>query len=72
MNSIEEKLAEFREQYRRERELERLWNAASRPVQALFYYFEMEYYFIRWNWRSMTKEEATIVWPKEVDKPRKK
>lgn len=70
--SLEEKLAEFHEQYRRERVVEELWHRTLKPVQSLLHYFAMEYYFVRWNWRSMTKEEATIVWPKEVEKPRKK
>lgn len=67
MNPIEE----FQKQYAREREIERLWYDAARPVSSLLHYYAMRFYYVRWNWRSMTKEEATIVWPKEIEKPRK-
>lgn len=71
-SSFESKLAEFEKDYARERAIERLWYDAVRPVSSLLHHLAMRDYYIQWNWRSMTKEEATIVWPKEVEKPRKK
>lgn len=67
-----ERLAEFQREYARERAIEDLWHRAARPVSSLLHYWVMRTYFIQWNWRSMTPEAATIVWPKEVEKPRKK
>lgn len=70
--SIEERLGEFQRQYTYERQIERLWYLAAKPVSSLLHYWAMRTHYIQWNWRSMTKEEAMIVWPKEVEKPRKK
>jgi len=71
-SSVESRLEEFAKKYDLERRIERLWYDAARPVSSLLHYIAMRNHYIQWNWRSMTKEEATIVWPKEVEKPKKK
>lgn len=71
-SAIEDKLAEFQRDYARERVIEELWHRTAKPVSSLLHYWVMRTYYIQWNWRSMTRDSYTPIFPKEVEKPRKK
>ena len=66
--SLESFIAEY--------ELERQWEVRRYLGQRAWERWEHQYwmywYYIRWNWRSMTQEEAKIIWPAEVTKPKRK
>ena len=66
----EKLLAMFQAQY----SLERRWAdilLEQRPFERQQYQWWDWYYYDQWNWRSMTKEQATIVWPTIREKARK-
>lgn len=65
--TINELLDEFRHQCA----LERRWmdiQGEQRPFELQQYLWWDWYYYDQWNWRSMAKKEATIVWPAAREK----
>lgn len=62
-------LDEFQRQYA----LSRRWTEIQQeayPFKKNEYQWWDWYYYVQWNWRSMTKAEATIVYPEVKEKRR--
>jgi len=68
---METRLEEFRRQYALERQWLGIQNDAL-PFERQQAQWWDWYYWIQWNWRSMTKDEAKLVYPEIKEKPRKK